>query len=122
MRLAPKSLGLAALLGLAVGCGPNYDRVEIDHVSLSDLPGEVSQREIRIPVGGVTTARVTAYDTNDSGMLGDVVSDDPSVLAVERTTATNGYAFIGTKLGATRVRVYADGILVVAIPALVVDQ
>ena len=116
-----KRLGLLMLL-LAAACGPDYSRTEIDNVSQSDLPGTVGGNEIRIPIGGVTTARVAPYNTDDEDMRGDVVSEDPSVLEIDKTTATNVYAFMGIRPGTTRVFLYADGQLVAAIPASVVDQ
>lgn len=121
-RVLSNVFALPIALALVTGCGPDYDRTEISGVSQSDLPGSVEAREIRVAVGGVLTARVTSFDTSDDGMRGEIVSEDPSVLTIERTTSTNVYAFIGARRGATRARVYADGVLVMAIPAYVVDQ
>jgi hypothetical protein len=113
---------LGSMILFAVGCGPSYDRTEIDSVSQSDLPGIVNPVEIRVPIGGVTTARVAPYNTDDDEMGGNVVSQDASVLEVDRTTAANVYAFLGVRVGTTRVILYADGAAVGAITATVVDQ
>ena len=120
LRLATASFlfGLSA----AAGCVDGYERTDIDRISSSDLPGTISAHTILIPVGGVTTAHVAPFNSDNKPMVGEVVSDNPAVLEINKTSDDKVYAFLGISRGTTKVRLYADDKVVAIVDATVGAQ
>ncbi len=112
---------LALLAPLLPACAATYDHTEITQVGSSELTQEASSKTLSIVLGDVLTANVVPYNTDDNPMVGDVSSEDPSVVSVLHT-ATGGYAFLGMSVGTARLTLYADGAPVGGLEATVRTQ
>lgn len=117
----PFVLGIATIaIG---GCVATYDRTDLTSVSQNpELPSTITGRHIQLAVGGVVTAHVAPFNTDDNPMVGDVVSEDTSVLEVSRSFGDRNYAFLGRHAGKTVVELKADGVIVGSIEAEVTEQ
>lgn len=118
------SLLFVAVGLLAVnGCVATYGRTDISMVSGSaELPSTVTGRHISLSVGGVVTAHIGPFNSDDKPMVGDVASEDNNVLEVSRAYGDKNYAFLGKHPGKTTVELKADGVVVALIDAEVLDQ
>jgi hypothetical protein len=112
----------AAFAATASGCVATYERTEIQAQGGGDLPGSFDSRSAVIPVGGVVTAKVALFNTDGNPMVGNVLSDDPEVLKVDRGQEDNEYALLAVREGSTWLRVITRGRIVESIPARVVPQ
>lgn len=105
------------------GCVATYARTEIGAVSGSnELPSTVTGRHISLTVGAVVTAHIGPFNTDGNPMVGDVASEDNSVLEVSRAYGEKNYAFLGRRAGKTHVELKADGVVVALIDAEVLEQ
>jgi hypothetical protein len=115
---------VASLLSLAACGGPSYAHTDIDQVSTSSaLAGQsVNVQQVTILEGGLATAHIVSYNTDNKGMGNSVESDNPAVLEVSSTTSDHVYAFLGISAGNAHVTIRADGDAVVTIVATVQPQ
>lgn len=109
-------------LGALMACGPSYDRVEIDQVTVGKLQGEITTQHITITEGSLVTARITPYDSDHKDLTSHVRSLDESYLTVTPMVTDHGYAFYGLRPGRAQVEVKADGETVLVIDADVKAQ
>ncbi len=107
----------------ACGCTSSYSRTDITSVSQSnELTSSVTGRHILLTVAGVVTAHIGPFNSDNNPMVGDVASEDNSILEVSRTYGDKNYAFLGRRAGKTAIELKADGIVVARIEAEVVEQ
>ena len=104
---------------LAACGGPTYAHTDIDQVSQSALPASVNVQALEMKVGGLVTAHVVSYNSDNKAMGNTVESDNPGVLEVSTTTNDHQYAFMGISSGTAHVTIRADGDPVVTIAATV---
>ena len=114
-------VAFAALAPLLPACAATYDHTEITQVGTSVLTQEASSQALSIVVGDVLTAKIVPFNTDDNPMVGDVSSEDASVVTVLHTE-TGGYAFLGASVGTVRLTLYADGAPVGGLEATVSAQ
>jgi hypothetical protein len=114
-------LALAPLLSLLPACAATYDHTEITQVGAGVLTEQASSQTMSIVLGDVLTADIVPFNTDDNPMVGDVSSEDPTIVTVLHT-ATGGYAFLGTAVGTVRLTLYADGAPVGGLEATVRPQ
>ena len=76
----------------------------------------------RRPVGAVLKAHIVSLNSDDENVSGPVRSDDPSIMEVSALTTSDDWAFIGRRVGRTRVVVLVDGSAVMVLDALVTEQ
>ena len=111
-------------LALALaGCGATYNHTDVSSVSQApELPSTVTAKHIQITAGGVVTAHIAPFNSDSNPMVGDVVSEDNSVLEVTRAFGDKNYALLGKHAGKTLVELKADGAIVATIEAEVTEQ
>lgn len=123
--IALRFVRIAALLGALAAtlaaCGPEYDRVDIDAVE-ADLGGGVSSRLIHVPAGLVVKAHIVPWNDDKDPLALTLRSKDESILKIAPTVNDRDYVFIGQKEGSTEVEFYADGKIVMTVPASVTPQ
>ena len=109
---------------LVAGCGPSYERLDID--LLTDPPRKVSVDDgIQVSLGVVAIVRVRPISSSSSYDSDEVVrldSRNDSILTVEASTEHRTFALIGMSEGETCVEVSVDGDFGECIPARVVDD
>jgi hypothetical protein len=88
----------------------------------NELSAEVSPRRIQVTHGGVVTAHIAPFNSDNKPMVGDVASDDRTILDVQRAYGDKNYAFLGVKPGKTIVELKADGVTVARIESEVTSQ
>lgn len=113
---------LALSLATLVGCTASYDRTDIDQVSTDELSSGVSSAKIYVTEGSLVSAHIAPFNSDGHPMVGSVVSDDPAIIEVRVTPKDKVYAFLGVRVGKTRVRFEADGITVQTVEAEVLPQ
>jgi len=112
------ALALAPALG---GCGPDYDRTEIN-AQPSKLGGGVTKSRIEVPLGMVVKAHIVSYDDDEKVMKATFRVADPAILEVAGVVTDSDYAFLGLRPGITQVELRADGDLVLIVDAVVTEQ
>ncbi len=119
-----RALLLASFLSSVAlgGCAPSYSHTDISQVSTNELPGTVTVPRIQVTQGGIVTAHIAPFNSDEKPMVGDVVSQDRSILEVQRAYGDKNYAFLGIKPGTTHVEFRADGVTVAIIQAEVTAQ
>jgi hypothetical protein len=118
-----KTTLLAAITLLALsGCKPTYDHTTISQVGSNELPATVTPQKITVSVGGVLTAHIQPYNSDNEALTGDVQSDDPGTIEVAHSTVGANFVFLGIKVGTCKLHVLADGLNEATIDAEVIDQ
>lgn len=116
-------VGLAlAIAPLAIGCGPDYERMEITGQKASPLGGEVRGNRVSVPEGMVVKANIVPYDDDQQKMPVRVFAHDPDVLEVAPTVNESNWVFIGKRPGRTRVEYVAGADTVLIVEADVTPQ
>jgi hypothetical protein len=117
-------LGASLCLSVLAGCTASYSHTDISTVSPSDPPltSQVTAFSVQVSEGGVVTAHIAPFNSDEKPMVGDVQSDNPSVLKVFRAYGDKNYAFVGLKQGQAHVLFLADGVTVATINAEVSAQ
>lgn len=112
------------MLALALAaCGPTYERTELSGVVLPSTPGgSITETSVVVPVGAVLKAHIVSLNSDDENVSGPVRSDNPSIMEVSALTTSDDWAFIGRRVGRTRVVVLVDGSAVMVLDALVTEQ
>ena len=116
------SLVLFFLGTVLTGCAAGYSRTEISSVSSNELSAEVTPTHITVTHGGVVTAHIAPFNSDSNPMVGDVASDDRTILDVQRAYGDKNYAFLGVKPGKTIIEFKADGVTVARVESDVVEQ
>jgi hypothetical protein len=98
-----------ALFALS-GCKASYDHTNISQVGSNELPASVTAQKITLAIGGVVTAHIAPFNSDNNALIGDVQSDDPSIVEVERTTGHDNYALLGIKTGTSSIHILAGGV------------
>lgn len=107
--------------GLAA-CGPSYERTEITGIRLSKLGGGIDNHRLEVHEGMIVKAHIVAWNDDQEPMPLLIRAVDPSVIEVARVIHADDYAFIGLRLGQTKIELVADGEVVHRIDAEVVAQ
>jgi hypothetical protein len=115
-------LALAFFAASVGGCTAGYSHTDISQTGTSELPASVSQIGVKVTHGDVLTAHVAPFNSDEKPMVGDVVSDDQTILNVVRAYGDKNYAFLGVKPGRTVVELKADGLTVARLEAEVLAQ
>jgi hypothetical protein len=111
------------LLALAAaGCTAGYSHTDITQSGASELPASVSVTGVKVTHGDVMTAHIAPFNSDEKPMVGDVASDDQTIMNVVRAYGDKNYAFLGVKPGKTVVELKADGVTVARIDAEVLPQ
>jgi hypothetical protein len=111
-----------AAASLATGCAATYSHTDISQVSSNELQSQVNATHIQVTHGGIVTAHIAPFNSDGNPMVGDVASEDTSVIQVYRATGDNNYALLGVKPGRTHLEFKADGVTVVTIDTEVTEQ
>ena len=115
---------VVAACGLGVGCGPSYERLDID--LLTDPPRSVALGSvIELSLGTVAVIRVEPISSSedyDDDVHVSLESRDDSVLTVEPALEDHSFALIAMGEGETCVEVFVDHELEECLPAEVVDD
>lgn len=121
---ARRALG-AAVLALAsaalVGCGPEFDRLDITAVTARGAD-RLSVSALDIQQGLVVNARIVAYDDDGEEMPLRLRSFDDTVVHILGTTTPDVYVFKGGNPGTTKVEFLADDDRVLTVTATVRPQ
>lgn len=115
------ALGAGAALTL-MACGPDYERIDINGQTQSDLGGVVNARQISIPEGMAVKVHIVPWNDDDEMMQGHAVSDNDSILEVRNVVSDRDFVFIARKVGQTSVAFQADGKTVLIVDATVTPQ
>ena len=118
MKRLLASFALCALSG----CVASYARTDIDSVSFSEVAVSINARGISMPVGVLAKAHIAPLNSDDNPMVGDVRSDDTTIMEVVRAPGEKNYAFLALRPGKTKVILLADGEQVGALEAVVTEQ
>lgn len=105
------ALACAVLGALAIGC-EGFTHLEFQPQTSPPPSTIISYRGIEIPEGRATAVFAIPMDGDDpmdEDTFVELVSDDRSVLGVDRTLDEGAFVIYGAGAGSTRVRVYIDG-------------
>jgi hypothetical protein len=110
------SLAAFVTLGLAgsalVGCGPDFDHLEVTPVTVPPLPVSIGPTNVDIPVGIAVGVTATPFDTNGDKMEDDVqvalIPRNAAVIGVDATIDERGFVFFGVGPGTTSIDVEVD--------------
>lgn len=115
------------IMGLAgsalVGCGPSFDHLEIDLVTVPPVSVSVGPTNLELPVGIAVGVTATPFDTDGEKMEDDVVlaliPKNPSVIGVETSIEERSFVFFGVGPGTTSISVEVDHLRRFEIPVTV---
>ena len=116
------------LVGLALGvvaCGPEYDRTTFSGTVADDLTAAgtgASVNRLSVHEGMILKSHIVAWNDENVQMKLSVRALDPSVLDVAAVISPHDFAFVGKKVGKTRVEFVADDTLVLVVNADVLPQ
>jgi len=119
-------LGLAAALALsagAVACGPSYDHTELTGTVTGSLQGaEINFQHVTVPEGTLLKVHLVSLDSSNKPMDNQLSTDDPSVMQTVQVQSDRDYAFLGLKVGQTKVTIKANENTVLILDAIVTPQ
>lgn len=115
------------ILGLAgsalVGCGPSFDHLEFELLTVPPVPVSVGPNNLELPVGVAVAVTATPFDTDGEKMEDDVaialLPSNTSVLGVETSEDARSFVFFGVGPGTTSIEVEVDHRSEIKIPVTV---
>jgi hypothetical protein len=123
------ALGLLALVGsLAMGCAPEFERLDFTMRTFAPagVTVSVAYEGITIPAGIAVGVVVTPIDDSGDTMDEDVevllLSNNPGVIGIDRALENRSFVIYGAGAGSASILVDADGESQGKIPATVVLQ
>jgi hypothetical protein len=115
------ALGLSLFASALVGCGPDYDRLDIGGV-VEPPGGQINVQRVVVPQGLVLKAHIVPRDDDNQPMALEIRSERPEILEIAETINDRDYAFLGKRAGQTTVTIKADGATVLVLDAVVTAQ
>lgn len=117
-----RAIVLAGIVGAAVACGPDYERMEMSGTVKDDFGGTIDIRRLTVHEGMIVKSHLVAWNDDQEAMPLVVRVEDPDTVELASVISDRDYAFIGRKQGRTRINFEADGVLVLIVEAEVVPQ
>ena len=107
------ALALIGLLGGALmGCGPDFDHLEMQIDTTPPLAVSVGPTNVALPVGVAVGVTATPFDTNGEKMDADVVlallPKNQQVIGVVASLDDRSFVFFGVGPGTTSITVEVD--------------